>query len=148
MAMDDGRAVQVYTEGLGSGSGYAITSKCVLTARHVVVGTGAVGRPEVRVWGDLRKEARHWMRAHVLWSHPTLDVALLTFENEELLRSAPLKTLAAEVEQTTFLAGLPSIGESPVEAFGWPRVMKEGVVQPPLPFHGSLTVRGRAKGTP
>src|ERR1035441_10027765 len=118
--MDNDRAVQILLTNGWIRSGYAITSNCILTAGHVVDhGRTAPNRFDFRLWGDLRNGEQTWKSAYVLWSHPTLDVALLRVRDEEIVHSTTLKTLSAQRNQAAMLARLPSSGQYDTEAFGW-----------------------------
>ncbi|MFJ3792685.1 trypsin-like serine protease [Kitasatospora sp. NPDC090091] len=71
-------------QSLGLGSGYLIAPRLVLTARHVVVdrGTGT-HRPEIRVRvGHPRDGGIRRARADRVWTHPSLDVALLLLDED------------------------------------------------------------------
>jgi hypothetical protein len=147
--MDDDRSAQIFVTNGGSGSGYAITPECILTARHVVHdGTTASNTTEVRLWGDLKEGERAWKQAHVLWSHPILDIALLGIPETERDKSITLRRLSEQRDSWMILARLPSSGQYETEAFGWPRVTRKGQDHQPMPFRGRTTARGQTVGAP
>lgn len=145
---DDDRATQIFIEGVGSSSGYAVTANYILTARHVLHQESETDPVEdtavdFRLWGDLRAGERSWRHAHVLWSDPAYDVALLEIDDAEIERSPTLKELGNTSKPLT-IGRMPVAGEFESVTFGWPRVFKRGDERHPMPFRGKTTGRGRS----
>lgn len=146
--MDDDRAAQIFVEGVGSSSGYAITTNCILTARHALHSENRPPAPEkslvdFRLWGDLKEGECDWRHAYLLWSHPVYDVALLSIDAEEIAKSQTLSKLKRMVVPAV-IGRLPMTGDFESETFGWPRIMRRGEERQPMPFRGKTTGRGRS----
>ena len=82
MGVDRYRVCELYAEGPdaeGSGSGYRLASRLVLTARHVIASAlaGPGGRVLVRALG-----VPEWLPARVEWADADADVALAVIEDE------------------------------------------------------------------
>ena len=82
MGVDRYRVCELYAEGPdveGSGSGYRLGDRLVLTARHVIAAglAGAGGQLLVRPLG-----VPEWLPARVAWENADADVALVVIEDE------------------------------------------------------------------
>jgi hypothetical protein len=82
MGVDRYRVCELYAEGqdaAGSGSGYRLGGRLVLTARHVIAPAvaGAPGRVLIRPVG-----AAGWLAARVEWEDAGADAALAVIEDE------------------------------------------------------------------
>ena len=82
MGIDRYRVCELYAEGpdaAGSGSGYRVGDRLVLTARHVIAPAGgAGGRVLVRPLG-----LSGWLSARVEWGDTDADAALVVIEDED-----------------------------------------------------------------
>ena len=151
--MNDRRAAQVFTPGIGSGSGYCVRADLILTARHVLHRKEDPPPPpasqfKVRLWGDIKTGNWEWLEASLLWTDPIRDIALLSLKNGEIVRSFTLASWEDSRSVSKVFGRLPDSGQFDCHAFGWPRVMIRPDVNEPLPYTGKLTAYGRTAQSP